>query len=377
MQREGMKVDVVMAEFSFVPVGFSHFPEPAAPVATGEPGVVAVKRAIPLDQKFVLRQDDKGLWAIDLVGSITATTGLEKSFLASQLQRAGGAAGGQGMRPYECMQHLGTLARAMVDYADEHDGNLPVADTWMDDLMPYVLDREVFKCPAAPELECGYAMNLEVSGMALPTDWGQRHNMVLLFEWPADKRNASAFPDELETMEPRHGEEVLFATADGNTQSALRGETPADAFSHQETTETCLGRMRALCKAVRDYAKDHDGLLPGANTWCDDIAPYLIQHPDGNDVFVCPAVPESPCGYALNADIAGKNAKELVGHSRIVVLMESNLGTRNASASASGVTAEDRHRAGWIGQGPTGSHFGYLDGNVMFAPSGQSPPRRP
>ncbi|MFQ5809106.1 MAG: hypothetical protein ACE5JM_05760 [Armatimonadota bacterium] len=365
VEREGMQMDLVLKEFSFMPVAFWRFPESGKPVPTGEKGVVAVDRSIPLDQKFVLRQDDNGLWAIDLVASIKATTGQEKSFLASQFQEMGGRGGASAAtRPWECENHLRQLARAMRDFADEHDGNLPLADTWTDQLMPYVLDKEIFKCGAAPELECAYAMNLEVSGMALVQDWQQRREIVLLMEWGTGERNANAFADELENVEPRHGELTLFATADGSTHFGFKGETPGDVFYHKQVTESCQRRMRALCKAIREYAKDHDGLLPGADAWCDDLAPYLIEEPDGAEVFACPATPESPYGYAYNAEIAGKNATEMTLHRRIVILMESDAGTRNASANASEAKAPDRHRATYSGGAPRGSHVGYLSGSV-------------
>jgi len=374
VERQGTDVSLIMREFSFMPMPMYRFPEPADPVQTEEAGVVFVKRTVPLDQKFVLRQEEDGLWLIDVVASITATTGAERSFLATQMAGRG-AAGGAGPEtsPYECMEHLRTLAQAMRDYADEHGSNLPLADAWMDELMPYVLDKEVFKCPAAPELECGYAMNLEVSGMALVQDWQQRREMVLLMEWGSGERNANAFAEEMETVEPRHGEEALFVTADSNTHFALKGETPEDVFNHKHVTEICQQHMRAICKAIRDYAKDNDGFLPGADTWCDDIAPYLMEQPEGEDVFICPAAPDLPCGYALNAEIAGKNATEMIGHRRIVVLMESDVGTRNASANASEAKAGDRHRATWTGQGPRGSHFGYLSGSVALLATGQTP----
>ncbi len=368
--RQGMDSSLIIREYSFLPMPMFRFPEPAEPVLTEEAGIVFVKRTVPLDQKFVLRQDEDGLWLIDLVGSITATTGAERRLLATQMQGAGGGGAAPGTNPYDCTNRLRTLSQGLEDYAADHGDTLPAADTWMDDLMPYILDSEVFKCPAAPDLECGYAFNIEVGGLAIPK-WPERSEFVLLIEWSSGEPNATAFPAETENVEPRHGEQIFFATADRNTHVALKGETPSDVFNHKRVTEACQSRMGAICRGIRDYAKDNGGILPGADTWCDDIAPYLIGHPDGEEVYACPAVLESPYGYALNAEIAGKNATEMTLHRQIVVLMESDAGTRNASAKAAETKALDRHRATYSGGPPHGSHFGNLSGSVSYMPRGQ------
>ncbi|MGD8239984.1 MAG: hypothetical protein PVH68_15620, partial [Armatimonadota bacterium] len=261
VEGAGVDLSLMVRQFSFMPLPMYRFPEPAAPVLTEEAGVVFVKRTIPLDQQFVLRQGENGLWAIDLVGSITATCGGESPLMATQMQVAGGGGAPPGTNPYDCMNRLRILSRGLEDYAAEHGDALPEADTWMDDLMPYILDREVFKCPAAPDLECGYAFNIEAGGLAIPKGPG-RSEFVLLIEWGSGKPNANAFPAETENVEPRHGEQIFFVTADRNTHVALKGETPEEVFHRERLTALCSTRMSAISTAIRDYARDNAGLLP-------------------------------------------------------------------------------------------------------------------
>jgi hypothetical protein len=42
-------------------------------------------------------------------------------------------------------------------------------------------------------------------------------------------------------------------------------------------TTACAQQLTSLCQAARDYATEHDGLLPPGDTWSDDIAPYLLN----------------------------------------------------------------------------------------------------
>ncbi len=367
LAQGGMRFDIMLKELSFLPIGL----EAGAGQPVVEPmedgAIVTVPQTLPFDKKFRLRRDDGGLWAIDLVASIKATTGADQSFLAMR------AAGPEEATPWECQEHLRILAQALTEYAEEHDGVLPEAATWMDEIDAYVLDRSVLQCPDAPELEFGYAYNAEVAGTELPNDWQARRGLVLVFEWGSGERNAAVSPQSLATFEPRHGDAVHFATADGNCQAASRGETPDDVFGAQWLTEICEQRLRTLCTAALEYAKDNDGMLPGADTWCDDLAAYLIGAAEGAELFVCPAAPELACGYAINVELAGKNARELVGHRRLVLFMESDVGTWNASARVPDLVAEGRHRARWTRAADQGSHFGYLNGSVSLLTPGQRP----
>ncbi|MFQ6133093.1 MAG: hypothetical protein ACE5R4_13715 [Armatimonadota bacterium] len=373
MTQEAMSFDSILKEFSLMPMPFPL--EAGAPVSeqTAEGATVTIPATLPLDRKFVLKKDEDGLWAIDLLESVKATTGREGSFLV--MQRTGGGPGGPGGdRPYDCQNHLRILARALTDYADEHDQLLPEAATWMDDIDPYLLDKSVYKCPGAPDLEYAYAYNSEAAGKHVPNDWQERREFVLLFEWGSGERNAAVPAHQMATFEPRHGDTVHFIAADTNSRVAARGETPQAIFAEEAITETCEQRLRRICRAALAFAKDNEGRLPGADTWCDDLLVYLANDPDAADVFVCPVKPEFECGFAINSEVAGKNATEMVAHRRIVLFMESDLGHWNASAPVPEAAPEGRHRARWYSGRETrlGNHIGYLNGSVGLVGQGQS-----
>ena len=60
---------------------------------------------------------------------------------------------------------------------------------------------------------------------------------------------------------------------------------------------TCGANMSVVGRAMLVYADDFDGRYPSGSNWCD----LLIENVDVNSaVFLCPAVHEGPCNFALN-----------------------------------------------------------------------------
>ncbi len=342
---------LVLREFTFLPVRFDLATGAVVAKPVGDEATVTVSQSLPLDKKFILRRDAEGVWSIDLIASIKASTGAEWSLLAERASRPEPETdeSGQvdeGMR-WECRGRIQILAEALTGYAAEHELRLPEAAAWMDDIEPYVMDKSAWKCPAEPGLEYGYAYNLDVAGTVLPTGWRESRECVLLFEWASGERNAAASASELLHFEPRHGEFVHFGQPNGWVDAALQGQMPYEALAANWQTEDCEAHVRRLCGAALRYARDNDGVLPGADSWCDDLAVYLLEAGGDGDFFSCPAAPELECAYAINADMAGKNARDMVDHGEIVLFMESDLGTLNASARVPGLAPEGRHRANW------------------------------
>jgi prepilin-type processing-associated H-X9-DG protein len=64
-----------------------------------------------------------------------------------------------------CPENLTALYNAAMNYADGHDGKLPPADKWMDELKANVKDEQL-RCPAVLG-GYGYSMNPEVGGKSL------------------------------------------------------------------------------------------------------------------------------------------------------------------------------------------------------------------
>jgi hypothetical protein len=137
----------------------------------------------------------------------------------------------------DCHQRLVILNSAIVEYTAKHDGRLPQADRWCDEIEPYILPQKdigtPFLCPLDPAKDehiSSYAMNERVSGCVLaqlPKD------TVILFETKSGW-NRSGGPEDL-SFENHHFWEnpvscgILFANGEGwcmdkKTTASLRWE---------------------------------------------------------------------------------------------------------------------------------------------------------
>ena len=286
--------------------------------------------------------------------------------------RPGQVAGGGGADDRQSRNRLGQLYRALEEYGRDHDGKLPVADRWMDELQPYVMERSPFKCPAMPDLDYGYAMNDEVSGKALGEDWGVRSRTLLLFEWASGERNAHATPAHLAAAgSPRGGGRTVVLAANGNATTLPVGATFADVTEAERLGNECSDHLRKLAGAARKYAREHGGILPGADSWLADLAPYLAAAGDPELLLRCPAAPDLDYAYAINRDVAGKNAAQISDHDRTILFFESDLNVPNATGLPGWPPQGPcRHMAAWSDSGSRFDYLAYLSGSVEVGPTG-------
>ena len=269
---------------------------------------------------------------------------------------------------WECESNLRALIQGLDDYATEHDGALPPADTWCDAVLPYVLDRAVFRCPAAPGLACGYALNSEVAGQPLPpqADRQARRATAVLYESDLGTWNAAAPVTDVTGNLARHGDAIRVATADDSIITLPRNVTLAELLAADDETTACQQRVTSLCQAARDYAGEHGGLLPPGDTWSDDLALYLLNRDDQGS-FQCPSRPDLTCGYVLSQEVAGKDITAMVGYRRIVLFFETDDEGYNVAAPPTLGARELRHRSRWDwGATRGGYHVGYLDGHTEY-----------
>lgn len=386
------------AEFMQVqslPVGIPLEREMADTTVEENTARVAFNVAYRLQQQLVLTKQDDGTWAVDLVESLKATAGEPETWLTEGLMYFGE----EGDRSPSAEARLWRLLEAMQEYAADHSGELPPADTWVDEIELYVLDRSLFRNPEQPDVEYGFAMNIEAGGRGLPAgdlwDMGaEPEDFVVLFEWPIGQRNAAASVEELSRLNAEQPEDggTAYITALATTGTlpagmtwAEKGERDreeaakwADERSTADTTYRCTTHLRALGQAARKYARDHGGLLPGAETWQDDLAIYLLEAgnevgqgmpeagTEADDVLRCPAAPDLRYGYAINVEIAGKNALDLTDHHKIILFFESDLNLPNAAGLPErDKVQEGRHEIDWHGEGPEGANqVVYLNGET-------------
>lgn len=108
-----------------------------------------------------------------------------------------------------CAINFEAARESIMEYAKEHEGKLPNAATWMDDVRPYIAkhlkkDAEATKlfdakvmsengdwgCEGENSKMTGMAFNADLSGKLL-TDVKDPFNTILIFEIEAPKKNAN------------------------------------------------------------------------------------------------------------------------------------------------------------------------------------------
>lgn len=104
-----------------------------------------------------------------------------------------------------CMSNLKLLALANLVYLADYDDRLPDSQTWMDSLVPYTKNEDLFHCPDVKKTNpkaYGYAMNYEMSGKT-QKEVAKPELAPLAFDSVLLVRNATSgfygFPDP-----PRH-----------------------------------------------------------------------------------------------------------------------------------------------------------------------------
>jgi hypothetical protein len=379
----GMSFEQMLMEMRFMPMQMGGEATLVDAKVEEKGAVVGFLVTSGFDQKIILAKQADGTWAVQLVESIKATTKNHTSFLEMELtSMAGGGGGGEARRSGP--GGLYKLAQAMREYAGEHEGKLPPAEFWTDEIELYVLDRQAFRSLAAPDKPYGYAMYAEAGGARFNAD----ERRLILVEAPGDVRNAVVTKDDLPKLKPVQPDgSISYALSDGEVQTLPKGvpwETvlapPVPAQAQREDMDqsmfVCQDNLRRLVDAARKYARRHGGVLPKADDWEAELQPYLEAGRGDQNPFLCPAAPEIKHPYAINAAIAGKNALELTDQEGLVLFFESKLNVPNAAGDPGRDAADPpRHTMG-PGGGPT-NNVGYLSGGGMMGGMPGPPPPPP
>lgn len=150
---------------------------------TGDETRVSMTITYTVPATLVLKKMPDGTWQVALENTIMQTTGAK----ASEVMRVTK----EGHDAELCSDNLEKIGEAILEYAEEHDGVLPSAKRWMDQIQPYLEDVQVLKCPAAPDLRYGYAFNEKLSKIRLDSIPDDEHT-ALVFESNLGTRNAYA-----------------------------------------------------------------------------------------------------------------------------------------------------------------------------------------
>ncbi|MBM3498444.1 MAG: hypothetical protein FJX74_07200 [Armatimonadetes bacterium] len=414
--RKEMTLGDFAMELQFMPMAFAVDRVLLSSQAEGDRAQVAFRTTWPAEQQIVLTRAEDGTWSIDLLASLRATNSQGVSWLAEEMHLDEAAIEGPpqatvampgevapgALEAYQSMDVLGRLVEALGDYARDHDGCLPPAETWVDELELYTLDRSAFRSPGAPDLAYGFAMNPAAGGRKLDdAEAGAEEEFLVLFEWPGGERNATATPEQLaEAGSFWPDGSVAFlsswrlagALPKGMTLEEARaglGEGPGVEFAEGEEAQMhayiCEANLEILARAARRYAREHGGRLPAAESWQDDLAPYILldreQDPWGGgdpaepEPYHCPAAPDIGFGYAINAAIAGKSALDLTDQDTLVLFFESALDVPNAAGDPETDQCNPpRHRMPW---GDEHNQIAFLTGETSRSGGADGPGTEP
>jgi len=363
----------MLDEMALLPIGLNPAPATYSAQAEGDGTTVTVTQSPVVTRKVVLVKGEDGLWRVDLLRSIIGSTGHKDSVLVTQFQRmAGGGGGAPEDTDQQARQRISSAARALIGYAEAHGNTLPPAQTWTEDVAKYSLDPLVLRRPGLKDGECGYALNAQIAGQKLP-DWPARSSTVLLFEVDDPAPNLVGAPDEDLPAKLANGKSPWVAMCDGIVVRATPEMTVSRQVEAWAHSDTCQRHLRALAGGLLQYARDHEGKLPPATSWCDDM-PYLPPEPDGTQPFTCPAEPDFACGYAINRALAGRDIRTLPDHWRYVLLVHAIQGVRNEAVDVGAAAPVGKHRQRWAGEMEI---MAMLNGNINNVPKGTPYPQPP
>ncbi len=368
----------------------------------GDRAQVTFALSLSLPQTLVLTRDAAGNWGVDVLESAKAADPGEDSFVAGMFQSMVLAPEGPGTEgepfAYASYAALSRLGSALAEYAEEHEGCLPLAEKWVDEIELYVLDRSAFRSPGAPDLAYGFAMNAEAGGKPYgdmeEMGGAEEAEFLVLFEWPGGERNATVTPEQLaQTPSFWPDGSVGFVNSWGQID-VLPKDTSLEQFRAAQMEEDngepdeddpemqayrCAANLELLAMAARKYAREHGGLLPAAESWQDDLAPYVLLGRQGDewdedeagepDPYHCPAAPGIAFGYAINAAVAGRNALDLTNQEALILFFESDLNVVNAAGDPERDQCDPRrHKQTWAEEGGLGTYnqVAYVTGDTAW-----------
>jgi prepilin-type processing-associated H-X9-DG protein len=123
----------------------------------------------------------------------------------------------------------------------------------------------------------------------------------------------------------------------------------------------CVNHVKQLAVSVMLYANDHDGRLPEADHWCDQVQVYLSN--TSKSVLLCPAGNQTDrCHYALNAKLSGAELNRVGNPAQTVLFVEAE-GGWNASGAAELLSKPSRHYGPRV--------IGFVDGHVEMVNPGR------
>jgi len=278
------------------------------------------------------------------IASLTLIAG----FIALLAGGCGGGSSGRATAYPLSVTRLKTLDRGLLLYMGDWDERLPLGNSWMEGLTPYVHDPEAFHSPALEDSHFGYALNSAVAGHTF-TEFSDPASVVTFFDSRVVKADATASLDTMPTP-PRYITRNTIAYLDGHVQDEITDQTPpADLYQESRT------RLKRVALGMAMYGSDYDDRLPFAGKWMDQLSPYVTTA----NSFRSPAVElANPAnyGFALNQGIASHSFAEFDNPATMISIFDSTLLNRNATGPTTTVPSPPRYGLN--------NTIAYLDGHV-------------
>jgi len=203
---EGLDAEQLMRLVMMVSMVKMFLAAPPDQLVQIEAGTAIVKLQ-PQPFEFVLVQQD-GKWKIDVAVTYERLPARIRKLIEPLIR------GREKAQQVACLSNLRQMILAALMYAEDHDDTLPDASKWMDQLLPYLENEQIFKCPEAPNLEYGYAMNKTLGGVNIK-DIINPEKTVLFFDSDLGTRNAAG-GWEVAAYPPRHDGGNNYAYLDGH-----------------------------------------------------------------------------------------------------------------------------------------------------------------
>jgi prepilin-type processing-associated H-X9-DG protein len=121
-----------------------------------------------------------------------------------------------------CSSNVKQLAMGLMMYCQDYDGKFPIAARWDTDVMPYIKNVTILRCPAR-QLPNGYAFNSKLSE-ADSSLLSSPESVPMLFE---SSSGSPGTADPLTSFVAPHNGNGCIAWADGHVTFVTAAPSPA------------------------------------------------------------------------------------------------------------------------------------------------------
>ncbi len=135
------------------------------------------------------------LETMEIEGSVRyrgGSSGLAASVLGPVFMRAREKA-----RQASCLSNVKQICLGLLMYSQDYDDVLAAQGAnWVDDVMPYIMNEQIFVCPSRPDLPVGYALDERLIGASL-AQVPDPAQTIIVFESNIGGSNPVGGPDDI------------------------------------------------------------------------------------------------------------------------------------------------------------------------------------